>query len=348
MILIDLSAAFHKCTHNLVNRLTDRKKDVFINLTEFEKEHHLSMLNLIEDYVSKFRPYADEVVICLDETSGRGNWRKQIYPMYKAGRDQFRQSFKTFDYAHAYQNFNKFTAALKASQFFTVVDVDHCEADDVIMVLAKYAASKGNPVMILSPDKDFIQLQENPLIKQYSWMTNKMIEPETKGGMEDWLLEHVCLGDKADNVPRIVDFAEFKPGVKEFLSETIGDVDPYTFSCGYYNLDDFEQFGGVFERPTFGLATLKKKIEEFGSLDAFLDSNPVYRRNYFRNKHLVMEEGIPTAFREKIIDCYNQPKTVTNPASTLVETLGLNGSLLPQSISNKYITEQQLGNFLDW
>lgn len=350
MILVDLSSAFHKCTHHLVNHLTNKKKDVFVDLKQYSIEHHLSILDLLDTNFSRFRGYSDEIVICLDETSGLGNWRKKIYPMYKAGRDKFRQSFNTFDYVDAYHNFNAFCEALKSSQICKVVDVDHCEADDVIMVLAKNAAQNGKPVLILSPDKDFIQLQEIPGIKQYSWMTNKMIEPDEKGGMEDWILEHICVGDKADNIPRIVDFAEFKPGVKEFLveSQIFPDADPYSFSGTFYNEDDFAQFGGIFERPSFGISTLKKRIKELGSLENFLKSNPVYLKNYYRNRQLVLEEGIPQSFREKILAEYNKPLLNAKPASTLVEKLGLNGKPLPQFISNKYIQEQQLSSFLDW
>ena len=222
MILIDLSSAFHKCTHGLASGILKETKADFVDLKLYQKEFNLSMLNVLCTHINMFREYATEIVICLDETSGMGNWRKKIYPMYKYARQQFRQSFTKFDYKDAYILFDNFVKALKASQaktLFKVVDVDHCEADDLILVLARDAANKGEPVMILSPDKDFIQLQDNPLIKQYSWMTNKILRVDDKtgdieNGMQEWLLEHVCLGDQADNVPRIVDFKEFKPGVR--------------------------------------------------------------------------------------------------------------------------------------
>ena len=360
MILIDLSSAFHKCTHGLASGILKETKADFVDLKLYQKEFNLSMLNVLCTHINMFREYATEIVICLDETSGRGNWRKKIFPMYKYARQSFRQSFTKFDYQDAYFLFDNFVKALKASQaktLFKVVDVDHCEADDLILVLARDAANKGEPVMILSPDKDFIQLQDNPLIKQYSWMTNKILRVDDKtgdveNGMQEWLLEHVCLGDQADNVPRIVDFKEFKPGVREYLVESAlldESEDAWSFSSSYFNYDDFEAFGGVFEREKFGLATLKKRIQEVGSLENFLDLDPCYRKNYYRNRQLVLEEGIPMALREQIISEYqDDSKNVQDPATKLVEGLKLQGTNLPDLISNKYISEQQLGSLLDW
>ena len=354
VILIDLSSAFHKCVHGLSSGILKATKADFVDLKEYRKEFNLMILNVLCSHINMFREYSGEIVICLDETSGKGNWRKKFYPMYKYARQSFRQSFTKFEYSDAYVLFNSFIDAIKTSQsnsLFKVVDVDSCEADDLILVLARYKAEQGEPVLILSPDKDFIQLQTNPLIKQYSWMTNKMIEC-SKEHMEEWLLEHVCLGDLADNVPRIVDFKEFKPGVKEFLIETQQieeDEDAWSFSSRYFNYEDFEAFGGVFEREKFGLASLKKKIQEVGSLENFLDLDPCYRKNYYRNKQLVLEEGIPGSLREQIISSYlDNSNFVQNPASTLVEKLGLQGTNLPELISNKYISEQQLSSFLDW
>ena len=360
MILIDLSSAFHKCTHGLAAGILKETKADFVDLKLYQKEFNLSMLNVLCTHINMFREYATEIVICLDETSGRGNWRKKIFPMYKYARQSFRQSFTKFDYKDAYVLFDNFVKSLKASQaktLFKVVDVNHCEADDLILVLARHAAEQGEPVMILSPDKDFIQLQDNPLIRQYSWMTNKILRVDDKTGdvehgMQEWLLEHVCLGDQADNVPRIVDFKEFKPGVREYLVESgliEEDEDAWSFSSSYFNYDDFEAFGGVFEREKFGLATLKKRIKEVGGLENFLDLDPCYRKNYYRNRQLVLEEGIPMALREQIISEYqDDSKNVQDPATKLVEGLKLQGTNLPDLISNKYISEQQLGSLLDW
>lgn len=354
MILIDLSSAFHKCVHGLTARILKETKEDFVDLKQYKREFNLTLLNILCTHIQMFRQFSEEIIICVDDRSNLGNWRKRIYPMYKFARRDFKQNFKTFDYADAYLLFNEFLDGIKGSEsssLFRVIDVDMCEADDLILVLGRYFADQNRNVLVLSPDKDFIQLQTSPMVKQYSWMTNKAVEVKDPEEMQDWLLEHVCLGDLSDNVPRIVDFKEFKPGVKEFLVES-GQLeesqDAWSFSSGYFDYSDFDQFDGVFEREKFGFATLKKQIEKLGSLEAFLDLHPVHRKNYYRNRQLVLEEGIPTALKEQIIDSYNNYKENNLPASTLVQKLGISGCNLPDLISNKYISEQQLGTFLDW
>ena len=55
------------------------------------------------------------------------------------------------------------------------------------------------------------------------------------------------------------------------------------------------------------------------------------------------------ALREQIISEYlDDSKNVQDPATKLVEGLKLQGMNLPDLISNKYISEQQLGSLLDW
>lgn len=349
MILVDLSSCFYKSLHGLVSRIKKTEKTEFVDILQYRDQLFSTMLNIIGENVDKFSQFyrsPRDIVICLDDKSTRGNWRKNIYPMYKQQRKSIRQQTGHFKFDDAYSLLFEFISILQQSQFFTVVGVETCEADDIIMVLAKHFA-KCTPVMILSPDKDFIQLQQTPNISQYSWMTNKLIKISPQD-MQDWLLEHVCIGDVADNVPKITSFIEFNPGVVEYLEDMgIQDPDPYAFSCGYYNPEEFDSFGGVYKDIKFGVATLRTEIRRYGSLEKFLDSNPTYRKNYYRNRQLVLEEGIPNNLREKIIQEFENPATKipTKPCSVLVELLGFCQNL-PGIISNKYITEKQLGEFL--
>jgi hypothetical protein len=55
--------------------------------------------------------------------------------------------------------------------------------------------------MILSGDKDFIQLQKYPNVKQYSPITKKMINGINP---DDYLKEHVLKGDTSDGVPNVL------------------------------------------------------------------------------------------------------------------------------------------------
>ena len=81
--------------------------------------------------------------------------------------------------------------------------VENCEADDIIAVLTQHAyiLDTGKPVLIVSGDKDFQQLQRYDNVKQWSPNLNKFIEPEDP---QEFLKEHILKGDKSDGIPNIL------------------------------------------------------------------------------------------------------------------------------------------------
>ena len=102
-----------------------------------------------------------------------------------------------------------------------IVGVDDYEADDVIGVLTK--AYGDQPIMILSSDKDFVQLQTNPNVKQYSPSMKKFI---TTDNPVQQLHELIIRGDKGDGIPNIlspdnafIDNIRQKPITEKFLRE---------------------------------------------------------------------------------------------------------------------------------
>ena len=50
---------------------------------------------------------------------------------------------------------------------YRCVRIEGCEADDVIAAIVE-AKNDPSPTVIVSPDKDFIQLQKYPNVKQFS------------------------------------------------------------------------------------------------------------------------------------------------------------------------------------
>jgi 5'-3' exonuclease len=81
-----------------------------------------------------------------------------------------------------------------------VIEIETCEADDIIAVLAmKFAATQK--VMILSSDKDFAQLQRFPNVEQYSPILKKVIkEPLPLAQLKQLIIR----GDKGDGIPNIL------------------------------------------------------------------------------------------------------------------------------------------------
>ena len=78
-----------------------------------------------------------------------------------------------------------------------MVHLDRAEADDVIAVLAKQW-TRDDKVLILSGDKDFMQLQKYDNVKQYSPVQKKFLRVDNP---QEFLFEHIVRGDTGDGIP---------------------------------------------------------------------------------------------------------------------------------------------------
>ena len=150
-------------------------------------------------YNKKFRDKFGAMVIC---TEGRKNWRKVYYPQYKFKRKSTRDE-SDIDWAEAFRIINLVTEEISEFMPWYVMNVDTCEADDTIAHIALSTTEFGQheDVMIVSSDKDFLQLQAgNTNIQQFSPRVKKLIKQEDKFDLH----EHICAGDTIDGVPNIM------------------------------------------------------------------------------------------------------------------------------------------------
>ena len=294
MILLDFSALMHQMIFSSVKTIQPRKENEqyitkdFINYTKY------LILENIFDIQNRFRNYKD-LVICLDNTRN-GNWRKDVLGSYKSQRTVTRAK-SDINYSEVFKEIDGFLEFLKLHSPYHVVSVPKAEGDDVILCLAKHFAQR-EPIMIISSDKDMIQAQKHGDVKQYSLLTRKFVTAETKSdNMEDWLLEHVVLGDACDEVPRVIDETVFSDDFEDFLKTRNITLTPKQFLEHREKLETkFSELGfegDFFKKERFGMSTLRRRIRDFGSLDKWLDSNELYRTNFERNKRLVLEEFIP-------------------------------------------------------
>lgn len=294
MILLDFSALMHQMIFSSVKTIQPRKENEqyvtkdFINYTKY------LILENIFDIQNRFRTYKD-LVICLDNTRN-GNWRKEVLGSYKSQRTVTRAK-SDINYSEVFKEIDDFLDFLKLHSPYRVVSVSKAEGDDVILCLAK-AYAKSEPIMIISSDKDMIQAQKHGDVKQYSLLTRKFITAESKAdNMNDWLLEHVVLGDACDEVPRIIDDTVFSDDFENFLKTRNITLTPKQFLEHREKLETkFSELGfskEYFKKERFGISTLKRRIRDFKTLDNWLDSNELYRINFERNKKLVLEEYIP-------------------------------------------------------
>ena len=152
------------------------------------------ILNSLRMYRTRFLSEFGEMVLCYDS---RHYWRRDYFPEYKHSRRKGR-STDSKDWDIIFSCLNTIKEEIKSNMPYKSVEVYGAEADDIIATLC---SESSDEVMILSGDKDFIQLQRFPNVKQYSPITKKMINGINA---DDYLKEHVLKGDTSDGVPNVL------------------------------------------------------------------------------------------------------------------------------------------------
>ena len=122
-------------------------------------------------------------------------WRRDYFPQYKAGRKKTRES-SNLDWNNIFEVTNRIRDEIKENLPYKSVEVYGAEADDIIAIVS----NSYDKVMIVSSDKDFIQLHKEN-IKQWRPVTKQEVnghDPDT------YIKEHVLKGDSGDGVPNVL------------------------------------------------------------------------------------------------------------------------------------------------
>lgn len=243
------------------------------------------IINAIRSYKTKYGAEFGDIVIACDN---KHYWRKKVFPYYKANRKKTRDS-SGFDWHAIFEALNQIKQELSEHFPYPVIEVESCEADDIIACLVFWSQEhdlvqqgldlEPQPVLILSGDHDFTQLQRYKNVKQYSPIQKKWVKAEQS--IDRIVMEHVLMGDKGDGVPN-------------FLSP-----------------DDVFVTGGR-QKPI-----RKKDLEEWKKLSiSHWDGTP-HEANIRRNANLVDLRKIPNDFMETIINNYTSQKNVRDKSHLL-------------------------------
>ena len=156
------------------------------------------ILNSLRMHNIKNRGEFGQMVIACDSSS----WRKEIFPEYKAARKGARETSK-LDWNKFFTMANNVRDELKENFSYPVVTVDRAEADDIIGILVSELQEFGRheEILIVSGDKDFLQLQQFSNVQQYSPVQRKFLKCEDP---HRYLFEHICKGDSSDGVPNVL------------------------------------------------------------------------------------------------------------------------------------------------
>ena len=154
------------------------------------------ILNSIRNYVMQFKSdYVESDADVILAWDSKHYWRRDYYPQYKAGRRKGRQE-SDLDWNEIFGVTNKIRDEIKENMPYKSVEVYGAEADDIIAIVS----NSYDKVMIISSDKDFIQLHTDN-VKQWSPVTKQEVnghDPDT------YIKEHVLKGDSGDGVPNVL------------------------------------------------------------------------------------------------------------------------------------------------
>jgi len=228
------------------------------------------ILNSIRMYNKKYRDEYGQMVICCD---GPNTWRREYFPEYKANRKKGRDNSE-LDWNAIFKTINLIRDEISTNLPYKVIQMDGCEADDIIgtLVLETQEFGKDEPVKIISSDKDFIQLHRFKNVSQFSPMQKKEVKDSNP---RTYLFSHIMKGDSGDGVPNV------KSADNIFVEE------------------------GLRQTPVRA-KEIEAWLDNSERLSEVMDSE-VYR-NYQRNKTLIDLNEIPENLSTSIINKFNNTK----------------------------------------
>ena len=223
------------------------------------------ILNSIRMYNKKYKDDYGQMVIACD---GANSWRKRVFPQYKAHRKKARAE-SSMDWELFFTYLNQIREEIQANFPYKFVHIQGVEADDVIGTLVEQTQEfgKAEPVMIISSDGDFIQLQKYKNVKQFSPIQKKLV---ANANPHLYLFEHIIRGDKGDGIPNIL--------------------------SGDNAIIDGERQSPVTQKK---LDAWLAKAEDLKSV---MDETTY--RNYQRNQQLIDLSLIPQEIKDQIINTY--------------------------------------------
>lgn len=225
------------------------------------------VINSLRSYKQKFGNEFGEIVIACDD---KNYWRKKVFPYYKANRKKNRDASE-INWTMVFDTFNTIKSEIREYFPYRVIQVETAEADDIIASLVfafgkQLVNGSEEKILILSGDKDFVQLHNYANVKQYDPVRKKWINHNDPSR---FLFEHILKGDVGDGIPNVLS-------------------------------DDDTFVANKRQKPL-----TQKKIDHIFN-DGVVVMDSVADRNFHRNKQLVDLTMIPSELVQTIVDKYHQ------------------------------------------
>jgi len=153
------------------------------------------IMNSIRKANKQFKREFGKMVICCD---AEDNWRKKEFKYYKYKRRKDRED-SDIDWDLVYECLEFVKNEIRNGFPYLVIECNMAEADDIIGTLAEYASLIEEPTVIVSNDKDFVQLH-NSFVCQYRPCESSFYRhPEPMMHLKELIIR----GDADDGIPNI-------------------------------------------------------------------------------------------------------------------------------------------------
>ena len=221
-------------------------------------------IKTIKSAKSKFRMFSNEIVLCCDD---KKYWRKDYFPYYKTSRKEAQQKMNV-NWESVYNIVHTLKDEFREYLPYKILQCDKVEGDDIIATLIMRYNTEYPAMVIISRDKDFVQLQRFPNVQQYDFVSNRKLIEENP---IKHLQEHILSGDRVDSIPNIL-------SADHCLTNHIAQ----------------------------NKITAKRKKLFFEDREQFFEDYPESARNFIRNETLIDLTKIPEEVQDKIINTYEE------------------------------------------
>ncbi|OXE97637.1 DNA polymerase I [Flavobacterium araucananum] len=230
-------------------------KNPRINSKGMDTSAIMGFMNSLLDVIKREKP--DHLAVAFDK--GGSHVRTEMFTEYKANRDATPEAIKIAI---------PYIQDLLKAMHIPIIEIEGCEADDLIGTIAKQAEKENYKVFMVTPDKDFAQLVSENIF---------MYKPARMGnGIEIWGVPEVLAKFEIEKPEQVIDFLGM-----------MGDA-----------VDNIPGLPGV------GEVTAKKFLKEFGSMENLLDNTHLLKGKMKENIEANKEKGILSKKLATIIcDC---------------------------------------------
>lgn len=230
-------------------------KNPRINSKGMDTSAIMGFMNSLLDVIKREKP--DHLAVAFDK--GGSHVRTEMFTEYKANRDATPEAIKIAV---------PYIQELLRAMHIPIIEIEGCEADDLIGTIAKQAEKENYKVFMVTPDKDFAQLVSENIF---------MYKPARMGnGIEIWGVPEVLAKFEIEKPEQVIDFLGM-----------MGDA-----------VDNIPGLPGV------GEVTAKKFLKEFGSMENLLENTHLLKGKMKENIEANKEKGILSKKLATIIcDC---------------------------------------------